>query len=122
MVLLFGEDLKEIKKLNQLLDIAKEFNDKTNIVDKNKSNFKIVNLKNTGFKFCEDNLINELAFHQPWIDKLTTGTLLPDFLVFLGPSTTLDPKANGFVEKLDKYQRTFTLNSCNFNWAWRYNS
>tara|TARA_B100001248_G_C27353760_1_gene442687 strand:+ start:40 stop:1116 length:1077 start_codon:yes stop_codon:yes gene_type:complete len=114
-LIICGEDLEEIKKLNQLVRYRlKEFNDKTNIVDKNKSNIKIVNLKNTGFKFCEDNLINKLAFHQPWIDKLTTGTLLPDFLVFLGPKLlALDPKANGFVEKLDKISKEpLPLNSC----------
>ena len=110
-----GEDLEEVKKLNQLVrNRLKKLKDKNNIVDKIKSKVKVVNLENTGFKFCEDNLINNLAFHQPWIDKLTTGTLLPDFLVFLGPKLlALDPKGSGFLEKLNKISKeVLPHNSC----------
>ena len=114
-LIICGEDLEELKKLNHLVRYRlKKFNNKTSIVDKIKSKIKIVNLKNTGFKFCEDSLINNLAFNQSWIDKITKGTLLPDFLVFLGPKLlALDPKGDGFVEKLNKISKEpLPFNSC----------
>ena len=75
---------------------------------------KEVNLKNTGYKYCRDNFINNLAFQKPWIDKISKGVLLPDFLVFLGPKiSVINPKEEGLQDRLKKLsQKPLPFNSC----------
>jgi rhamnose utilization protein RhaD (predicted bifunctional aldolase and dehydrogenase) len=102
-----GQSLEEVQKLNhevryrfkktqgQILD------EPTEVIDEE------IDLKNTGYKYCRDKFINILAFQKPWIDKLSQGVLLPDFLVFLGPKITiLNPKDEGFLDKLKKLSQT----------------
>ncbi|MDA9659571.1 class II aldolase/adducin family protein [Alphaproteobacteria bacterium] len=102
-----GQSLEEVKKLShevryrfkktqgQILD------EPTEVIDEE------IDLKNTGYKYCRDKFINTLAFQKPWIDKLSQGVLLPDFLVFLGPKITIiNPKDEGFLDKLKKLSQT----------------
>tara|TARA_A100000164_G_scaffold124176_1_gene110114 strand:- start:383 stop:1459 length:1077 start_codon:yes stop_codon:yes gene_type:complete len=110
-----GNDLEEIRNLYQdVRDRLKNLHKKTFVKSYTKSSDKVVDLKKTVFKFCEDELINNLAFHQPWIDKLTNGVLLPDFLVFLGPKLlVLNPNEDDLIEKLNKISMApLPFNSC----------
>jgi rhamnose utilization protein RhaD (predicted bifunctional aldolase and dehydrogenase) len=109
-----GQTLEEVKKLNyevrfRLKKLQGQILDEPiKVIDKG------VDLKNTGYKYCRNNFINNLAFQKPWIDKLSQGVLLPDLLVFLGPKiSVLNPKDKGFQDILKKLSQTpLPYNSC----------
>ena len=92
----------------------KKLQNKNSIESNIKPANRVVDLRNTGYKFCKDESVNSLAFYQPWIDKLTNGVLLPDFLVFLGPKLlALNPNEDDFIEKLNKSSKApLPFNSC----------
>ena len=109
-----GQSLEEVQKLNHEVRFrlkklqGKIFYGISQEIDKE------VNLKNTGYKYCRDNFINNIAFQKPWIDKISKGVFLPDFLVFLGPKISiLNPKDEGLQDRLKKLSQTpLPFNSC----------
>ena len=109
-----GQNLEEVKKLNH--EVRYRFkNLQVKILDKpTKVIDEEIDLKNTGYKYCRDNYINNLAFQKLWIDKLSQGVLLPDFLVFLGPKiSVLNHKDEGLQDRLKKISQTpLPFNSC----------
>lgn len=110
-----GESLEEIRHLYQDIRVRlKKLHNKNSIKSNIKPANRVVDLRNTGYKFCKDESVNSLAFYQPWIDKLTNGVLLPDFLVFLGPKLlALNPNEDDFIEKLNKSSKApLPFNSC----------
>jgi rhamnose utilization protein RhaD (predicted bifunctional aldolase and dehydrogenase) len=114
-LIICGQDLNEIKNLNnEIRRRLKILQNRTIMGSPTKHFEKIITLKDTGYQFCEDESINALAFHQPSIDKLSQGMLLPDFLVFLGPSLkTINPADSNFIDKIKKLsQNPLPLNSC----------
>jgi rhamnose utilization protein RhaD (predicted bifunctional aldolase and dehydrogenase) len=114
-LIICGQDLNEIKNLNnEIRRRLKILQNRTIMGPPTKHFEEIINLKDTGYQFCEDESINALAFHQPSIDKLSQGMLLPDFLVFLGPSLkTINPADSNFLDKIKKLsQNPLPLNSC----------
>lgn len=110
-----GQNLDEVKKLNdEVRKRLKKLQTKTVIESQSTNSEEIINLKDTGYQFCKDETINTLAFHQPSIDKLSRGVLLPDFLVFLGPQLrVIDPTESNFLSKIEKLsQSPLPFNSC----------
>ena len=110
-----GESLEEIRHLYQDIRVRlKKLHNKNSIKSNIKPANRVVDLRNTGYKFCKDESVNSLAFYQPWIDRLTNGVLLPDFLVFLGPKLlALNPNEDDFIEKLNKSSKApLPFNSC----------
>ena len=82
-----GHNLNEIKKL--IAEVRLRLKTKINkplIIEPEHLIHSKINLKNSGYSFCDDKFINSLAFYQPWIEKLSKGVVLPDFLIFLGPN------------------------------------
>ena len=110
-----GESLEEIRHLYQDIRVRlKKLHNKNSSKSNIKPANRVVDLRNTGYTFCKDESVNSLAFYQPWIDKLTNGVLLPDFLVFLGPKLlALNPNEDDFIEKLNKSSKApLPFNSC----------
>ncbi len=110
-----GESLEEIRHLYQDIRVRlKKLHNKNFIKSNIKPINRVIDLRNSGYKFCKDESVNSLAFYQPWIDKLTNGVLLPDFLVFLGPKLlVLNPSEDNLIEKLNKiFEAPLPFNSC----------
>ena len=109
-----GQSLEEVRKLNYEVRFRiKKLHGK--ILDKPKEAIDHkIDLINTGYKYCRDEFINNLAFQKSWINKLSQGVLLPDFLVFLGPKITiLSIEDENFSDKLEKLSKTpLPSNSC----------
>lgn len=110
-----GHNLNEIKKLIEevRLRLKTKINKPLIIEPEYLINSKI-NLKNSGYSFCKDKLINNLAFYQPWIQKLSKGVALPDFLIFLGPNfVVLNHNDKDLFDKLKKLSDvSLPFNSC----------
>ena len=110
-----GHNLNEIKKL--IAEVRLRLKIKINkplIIDQEHLIHSKINLKNSGYSFCNDKFINNLAFYQPWIEKLSKGVVLPDFLIFLGPNfVVLNHNDNYLLDKLKKLSDVpLPFNSC----------
>ena len=97
-----AHNLNEIKKL--IAEVRLRLKIKINkplIIDQEHLIHSKINLKNSGYSFCNDKFINNLAFYQPWIEKLSKGVVLPDFLIFLGPNfVVLNHNDKDLLDKL----------------------
>lgn len=110
-----GHNLNEIKKL--IAEVRLRLKTKINkplIIEPEHLIHSKINLKNSGYSFCNDKFINNLAFYQPWIEKLSKGVVLPDFLIFLGPNfVVLNHNDNYLLDKLKKLSDVpLPFNSC----------
>ena len=110
-----GHNLNEIKKL--IAEVRLRLKTKINkplIIEPEYLIHSKINLKNSGYSFCNDKFINNLAFYQPWIEKLSKGVVLPDFLIFLGPNfVVLNHNDNYLLDKLKKLSDVpLPFNSC----------
>ena len=110
-----AHNLHEIKKL--IAEVRLRLKIKINkplIIDQEHLIHSKINLKNSGYSFCNDKFINNLAFYQPWIEKLSKGVVLPDFLIFLGPKfVVLNHNDNYLLDKLKKLSDVpLPFNSC----------
>lgn len=110
-----GHNLNEIKKL--IAEVRLRLKIKINkplIIDQEHLIHSKINLKNSGYSFCNDKFINNLAFYQPWIEKLSKGVVLPDFLIFLGPNfVVLNHNDKDLLDKLKKLSDVpLPFNSC----------
>ncbi len=81
-----GDDLDEIKKLNlKIRDcIQNELNKNIIIKSEDNNNFEI-NLNNTQYKILNEDYAFDLANNKSWLKKISLGAFLPDVLIFLGP-------------------------------------
>ena len=109
-----GQSLEEVKKLNHEVRYRLKKLQGQILVGPTEAIDEEIDLKNTGYKYCRDKIINTLAFQKLRIDKLSQGVLLPDFLVFLGPKISiLNPKDEGLQDRLKKLSQTpLPFNSC----------
>ena len=110
-----GHNLNEIKKLIAEVRLRlKIIINKPLIIDQEHLIHSKINLKNSGYSFCNDKFINNLAFYQPWIEKLSKGVVLPDFLIFLGPNfVVLNHNDKDLLDKLKKLSDVpLPFNSC----------
>lgn len=110
-----GHNLNEIKKL--IAEVRLRLKTKINkplIIEPEHLIHSKINLKNSGYSFCNDKFINNLAFYQPWIEKLSKGVVLPDFLIFLGPNfVVLNHNDKDLLDKLKKLSDVpLPFNSC----------
>jgi len=110
-----AHNLNEIKKL--IAEVRLRLKIKINkplIIDQEHLIHSKINLKNSGYSFCNDKFINNLAFYQPWIEKLSKGVVLPDFLIFLGPNfVVLNHNDKDLLDKLKKLSDVpLPFNSC----------
>ena len=110
-----GHNLNEIKKL--IAEVRLRLKTKINkplIIEPEYLIHSKINLKNSGYSFCNDKFINNLAFYQPWIEKLSKGVVLPDFLIFLGPNfVVLNHNDKDLLDKLKKLSDVpLPFNSC----------
>ena len=110
-----GDDLEEIKKLNfKIRDCLKnELNKKIIIKSKNDNNFEI-NLNNTQYKLLNEDYAFDLANNKSWLKKISLGAFLPDILVFLGPKILqIKPDEKKLSFKLNKLSKlSLPFNSC----------
>ena len=110
-----AHNLNEIKKLIAEVRLRlKIIINKPLIIDQEHLIHSKINLKNSGYSFCNDKFINNLAFYQPWIEKLSKGVVLPDFLIFLGPNfVVLNHNDKDLLDKLKKLSDVpLPFNSC----------
>ena len=110
-----GDDLEEIKKLNfKIRDCLKnELNKKIIIKSKNDNNFEI-NLNNTQYKLLNEDYAFDLANNKSWLKKISLGAFLPDILVFLGPKILqIKPDEKKLSFKLNKLSKlSLPFNTC----------
>ena len=110
-----GDDLDEIKKLNlKIRDcLQNELNKNIIIKSENKNNFKI-NLKNTQYKILNEDYAFDLANNKSWLKKISLGAFLPDVLIFLGPKILqIKPDEKKLSFKLNKLSKlSLPFNSC----------
>ena len=110
-----GDDLEEIKKLNfKIRDCLKnELNKNIIIKSKDNNNFEI-NLNNTQYKLLNEDYAFDLANNKSWLKKISLGAFLPDILVFLGPKILqIKPDEKKLSFKLNKLSKlSLPFNSC----------
>ena len=110
-----GDDLEEIKKLNlKIRDCLKnELNKNIITKSKNNNNFEI-NLNNTQYKLLNEDYAFDLANNKSWLKKISLGAFLPDILVFLGPKILqIKPDEKKLSFKLNKLSKlSLPFNSC----------
>ena len=110
-----GDDLNEIKKLNlKIRDrLRNELNKNIIIKPRDNSNIKI-NLKNTKYKLLNKDYAFILANNKPWLKKISLGAFLPDILVFLGPKILqINPDKKNLPIELNKLSKlSLPFNSC----------
>ena len=110
-----GDDLDEIKKLNlKIRDcLQNELNKNIIIKSENNNNFKI-NLKNTQYKILNEDYAFDLANNKSWLKKISLGAFLPDVLIFLGPKILqIKPDEKKLSFKLNKLSKlSLPFNSC----------
>lgn len=110
-----GDDLEEIKKLNfKIRDcLQKDLNKNIIVKSKNNSNYEI-NLKNTQYKLLNEDYAFDLANNKSWLKKISLGAFLPDVLVFLGPKILqIKPDEKKLSFKLNKLSKlSLPFNSC----------
>lgn len=110
-----GDDLDEIKKLNLKIRgrLQNELNKNIIIKPKDYNNFEI-NLNNTQYKLLNEDYAFILANNKSWLKKISLGAFLPDILVFLGPKilqiNPIKKKLSFELNKLSKLSLPF--NSC----------
>ena len=110
-----GDDLDEIKKLNlKIRDcLQNELNKNIIIKSENNNNFEI-NLKNTQYKILNEDYAFDLANNKSWLKKISLGAFLPDVLIFLGPKILqIKPDEKKLSFKLNKLSKlSLPFNSC----------
>ncbi len=110
-----GDDLDEIKKLNlKIRDcLQNELNKNIIIKSENNNNFEI-NLKNTQYKILNEDYAFDLANNKSWLKKISLGSFLPDVLIFLGPKILqIKPDEKKLSFKLNKLSKlSLPFNSC----------
>ena len=109
-----GDDLSELKFTMRDIGKRLESQFKRSVEKPQMPRKRNFNIKGTGYTFCDDEHINELALKPNWRQRLSQGMLMPDCVVFLGPSIpSVDPYEIGFCEKLTKLSSSdLPLNSC----------
>jgi hypothetical protein len=106
--------LNEVKNLNsEVRKRLKKIQTRT-VISNDKQSHETIDLKNTGYQFCNEESINALSFNQQLIDRFSQGALLPDFLVFLGPKLrVINPTDTNYLSKLEELsQSPLPMNSC----------
>ena len=110
-----GDDLDEIKKLNlKIRDcLQNELNKNIIIKSEDNSNFEI-NLNNTQYKILNEDYAFDLANNKSWLKKISLGAFLPDVLIFLGPKILqIKPDEKKLSFKLNKLSKlSLPFNSC----------
>lgn len=110
-----GDDLDEIKKLNlKIRDrLQSELNKNIIIKPKDYNNLEI-NLNNTQYKLLNEDYAFILANNKSWLKKISLGAFLPDILVFLGPKILqINPIKNKLSFELNKLSKlSLPFNSC----------
>ena len=110
-----GDDLDEIKKLNlKIRDcLQNELNKNIIIKSEDNNNFEI-NLNNTQYKILNEDYAFDLANNKSWLKKISLGAFLPDVLIFLGPKILqIKPDEKKLSFKLNKLSKlSLPFNSC----------
>ena len=110
-----GDDLDEIKKLNlKIRDcLQNELNKNILIKSEDNNNFEI-NLNNTQYKILNEDYAFDLANNKSWLKKISLGAFLPDVLIFLGPKILqIKPDEKKLSFKLNKLSKlSLPFNSC----------
>ena len=110
-----GDDLDEIKKLNlKIRDcLQNELNKNIIIKSEDNNNFEI-NLNNTQYKILNEDYAFDLANNKSWLKKISLGAFLPDVLIFLGPKILqIKPDEKKLSFKLNKLSElSLPFNSC----------
>jgi len=110
-----GDDLDEIKKLNlKIRDcLQNELNKNIIIKSEDNNNFEI-NLNNTQYKILNEDYAFDLANNKSWLKKKSLGAFLPDVLIFLGPKILqIKPDEKKLSFKLNKLSKlSLPFNSC----------
>ena len=110
-----GDDLEEIKKLNFKIRkcLQNELNKNIIVKSKDNSNYEM-NLKNTQYKLLDEDYAFDLANNKSWLKKISLGAFLPDVLVFLGPKILqIKPDEKKLSFKLNKLSKlSLPFNSC----------
>ena len=110
-----GDNLEEIKKLNFKIRecLQNELNKNIIVKSKDNSNYEM-NLKNTQYKLLDEDYAFDLANNKSWLKKISLGAFLPDVLVFLGPKILqIKPDEKKLSFKLNKLSKlSLPFNSC----------
>jgi len=110
-----GDDLDEIKKLNlKIRDcLQNELNKNIIIKSEDNNNFEI-NLNNTQYKILNEDYAFDLANNKSWLKKISLGAFLPDVLIFLGPKILqIKPDEKKLSFKLNKLSKlSLPFNTC----------
>ena len=113
-LIICGQNLNEIKSLNDQVRKRLEKLQTRQIISNDKKSHGKIDLKDTGYQFCKEELINSLAFNHQSIERLSQGALLPDFLVFLGAKLkVISSEESKLLYKLEKLsQSPLPFDSC----------